>query len=197
MANLIFGCGYLGQRVARLWLAGGETVFAVTRTDQRAGQLAEAGIKPIVANLLGQAKPQLPAEIRTVLFAVGHGRDSRQSIRDVYVRGLATVLDWLPASVERLIYVSSTGVYGQSDGQVVDEDTTCNPLREGGRACLEAEQLLQGNRFGPRAIILRLAGLYGPGRIPRSADLIAGQPIDAPSQGWLNLIHVGDAAQIV
>jgi nucleoside-diphosphate-sugar epimerase len=46
-------------------------------------------------------------------------------------------------------------------------------------------------------VILRLAGLYGPGRIPRSADLVAGRPIDAPARGWLNLIHVDDAAQIV
>jgi nucleoside-diphosphate-sugar epimerase len=44
---------------------------------------------------------------------------------------------------------------------------------------------------------LRLAGLYGPGRIPRSSDLVAGRPIDAPAHGWLNLIHVDDAARIV
>ena len=197
MANLIFGCGYLGERVARLWLASGKTVFAVTRTNQRAGQFAEAEIRPIVADLLGQTKPQLPAEIRTVLFAVGHGRDGRHSIRDVYVRGLAAAVDWLPDSAERFIYVSSTGVYGHSDGQDVDEDTPCHPVREGGRACLEAEQLLHASRFGSRAVVLRLAGLYGLGRIPRSADLIAGRPIDAPSQGWLNLIHVDDAARIV
>jgi nucleoside-diphosphate-sugar epimerase len=48
-----------------------------------------------------------------------------------------------------------------------------------------------------KAIILRLAGLYGPGRIPRGEDLKAGRPIDAPAEGWLNLIHVDDAAQIV
>jgi nucleoside-diphosphate-sugar epimerase len=47
------------------------------------------------------------------------------------------------------------------------------------------------------AVVLRLAGLYGPGRIPRLADLAEGRPIDAPAEGWLNLIHVDDAAQIV
>jgi nucleoside-diphosphate-sugar epimerase len=56
---------------------------------------------------------------------------------------------------------------------------------------------LRGSRFADRAIILRLAGVYGPGRIPRSADLRAGRPIDAPADGWLNLIHVEDAARIV
>jgi nucleoside-diphosphate-sugar epimerase len=197
MANLIFGCGYLGERVAQLWLTGGETVFAVTRTWERAELLQAAGIRPIVADLLGTDVPQLPAEIRTVLFAVGYGRDSQQSIRDVYAGGLASALNWLPDTVERLIYVSSTGVYGQVDGQEVDEDTFCKPLREGGRACLEAELVLQASRFGLQGITLRLAGLYGPGRIPRAADLIAGRPIDAPAKGWLNLIHVDDATRIV
>jgi nucleoside-diphosphate-sugar epimerase len=56
---------------------------------------------------------------------------------------------------------------------------------------------LRASPLAERAIILRLAGLYGPGRIPRCKELLAGQPIDAPSTGWLNLIHVEDAARIV
>src|SRR5262249_49632115 len=92
---------------------------------------------------------------------------------------------------------SSTGVYGNVMGQTVDETTPCAPIREGGRACLGAEQLLADGRLAHQSVILRLAGIYGPGRIPRAADLAAGRPIDAPASGWLNLIHVEDAAQIV
>jgi nucleoside-diphosphate-sugar epimerase len=62
---------------------------------------------------------------------------------------------------------------------------------------LAGEQVLQSSRFSSKAIILRMAGIYGPGRIPRSADLVAGRPIDVPEHGWLNLIHVDDAARIV
>jgi nucleoside-diphosphate-sugar epimerase len=62
---------------------------------------------------------------------------------------------------------------------------------------LASEELLLASRFAKQAIIFRLAGLYGPGRIPRSADLLAGRPIDAPSLGWLILIHVNDAARII
>jgi nucleoside-diphosphate-sugar epimerase len=103
----------------------------------------------------------------------------------------------MSASVERFIYVSSTGVYGKVTGAEVDETSPCQPTREGGRACLAAEELLWASPFAERTIILRLAGLYGPERIPRSNGLLAGLPIDAPSTGWLNLIHVEDAARIV
>ena len=132
-----------------------------------------------------------------MLFAVGFDRSAGRSIHDVYVGGLRRALADLPDSVERFVYVSSTGVYGNVSGTEVDERSACKPQRDGGRACLAAEELLLGSRFGDRAIVLRLAGLYGPGRIPRAADLVAGKPIDAPSSGWLNLIHVEDAAQIV
>ena len=197
MAKLIFGCGYLGIRVARLWLAAGEPVIAVTRSSVRAQQLAVEGIQPLIADITANAELQLPQVLRTVLFAVGYDRLAGHSIHDVYVGGLARALDQLPKAVEKVIYISSTGVYGQVTGDEVDEDSPCLPTREGGKACLAAEQLLQASRFGSRSIILRLAGIYGPGRIPRSADLLAGKPVDAPAAGWLNLIHVEDASRIV
>jgi nucleoside-diphosphate-sugar epimerase len=197
MAKLIFGCGYLGLRVARLWIAAGEKVFAVTRSADRAAELAKAGIEPIVGNLLEDRQIKLPQGVQTVLFAVGMDRSSTQRIQDVYVGGLQSALAWTPPAVERFLYISSTGVYGQVTGSEVDELSPCHPTREGGQACLAAEQLLQASPFAARSIILRLAGIYGPGRIPRSADLLAGHPIDAPAQGWLNLIHADDAARIV
>jgi nucleoside-diphosphate-sugar epimerase len=128
---------------------------------------------------------------------VGFDRKGGRSIQEVYVGGLRRALADLPESVERFIYVSSTGVYGKVSGAEVDERSACEPSRAGGQACLAAEELLRGSRFANRAIILRLAGLYGPGRIPRGADLLAGKPIDAPRRGWLNLIHVEDAAAVV
>ncbi len=197
MAKLIFGCGYLGLRVAHLWVAAGETVFAVTRSVERAGQLAAAGIEPIVGNLLEDRQIPLPQQVQTVLFSVGMDRTSAQPIHEVYAGGLRNALAWMPANVQRFLYISSTGVYGQVTGSEVDELSPCHPSRAGGQACLAAEQLLESSPLGPRAIVLRLAGIYGPGRIPRSADLLAGRPIDAPAQGWLNLIHADDAARIV
>jgi nucleoside-diphosphate-sugar epimerase len=110
---------------------------------------------------------------------------------------LRNVLAALPAGVERLIYISSTGVYGSAGGEWVDEQTPCQPQRAGGKACLAAEELLAASRWQWQTIRLRLAGIYGPDRIPRRETLLAGEPIDAPAEGYLNLIHVHDAASVV
>src|SRR5262245_15199982 len=116
MAKLIFGCGYLGFRVARLWLAAGERVFAVRRTAERAAILASAGLTPIVADISSSAELQLPQHFGTVLFAVGYDRSTSRSIHDVYAGGLANAIRQLSEPVGKFIYVSSTGVYGQVTG---------------------------------------------------------------------------------
>lgn len=197
MAKIIFGCGYLGGRVARLWLAQGETVYAVTRSHRRGKQLAAEGMIPLVADVAKSAEVPMLQRVSTVLFAVGYDRASNLPIHEVYASGVANAVAWMRNLADRFLYISSTGVYGQVAGQVVDEWSPCQPTRDGGKACLAAEQVLATSDFGTRAVILRLAGIYGPGRIPRAADLAAGRPIDAPADGWLNLIHVDDAARIV
>ena len=200
MAKLIFGCGYLGRRVAGLWQQRGDVVYAITRAAAKAVALRREGIRPLIADITAAfptGERFWPAEIDTVLYAVGYDRGSAASIHDVYVGGLGRVLDGLPGSVKRLIYISSVGVYGDASGEWVDEGTPCHPVREGGKASLAAEELLKAHRLGNRAIILRLAGIYGPGRIPRAEALLAGQAIDSPAEGYLNLIHVEDAAAIV
>jgi nucleoside-diphosphate-sugar epimerase len=194
---LIFGGGYLGSRVAALWRAEGREVHVVTRSAQRAALWEAEGYRPHVADV---TRPEtlagLPAAA-TVLFAVGFDRASGRSIGEVYAGGLANALAALGEAPRRFIYISSTGVYGPGDGGWVDEGTPCRPDREGGRACLAAEQALAASPLGPRSIVLRLAGLYGPGRIPRSADLLAGKPLAVRPDTHLNLIHVDDAARIV
>jgi nucleoside-diphosphate-sugar epimerase len=140
--------------------------------------------------------PKLPP-VDTLLCSVGWDRSSGQTIQQVYVEGLRNVLARLPAQVGRLLYVSSTGVYGQDDGQWVDEQTPCQPRRAGGWACLQAEQLLLASRWAERSVILRLAGIYGPGRLPRQRDLLEGRPLPADPTGTLNLIHVDDAVRAI
>ncbi len=155
------------------------------------------GLRPVVADVThGETLAALPPA-ETVLYAVGYDRAAGRSMREVYVAGLLAVLDSLPPSVERLIYISSTGVYGQTDGQWVDEDSPCEPTRESGRVCLEAERALLAHRLGGRSVTLRLAGIYGPGRLPNQAALRGGEPIAAASDGYLNLIHADDAASAV
>lgn len=196
MSRLVFGCGYLGCRVAQQFLDSppADAVYAVTRQPERAAEFADLGLQPIVADVTKRETLQdLPAT-DTVLVAVGYDRSSGLSIHDTYVGGLANILDAISPQTRRVIYISSTGVYGQADGGVVDEQSHCEPVREGGKACLAAEELLRAHPRGRNAVILRLAGIYGPGRLPRSAPVLAGVELAIDPDTYLNLIHVEDAA---
>jgi nucleoside-diphosphate-sugar epimerase len=197
MIKLIIGCGYLGMRVARHWRDAGYEVVALTRSTQAEGVLAATGIRPLVGDVLEPGTLSGLPESDSVLFAIAADRQHPQSPRAVHVDGLRNVLAALPAGTRRVIYISSTGVYGQADGRWVDEDTVCRPERDGGAACLAAERLLAGLPWSQRSVVLRLGGLYGPGRIPRRRDLLASRPVAAPVEGYLNLIHVDDAARAV
>jgi nucleoside-diphosphate-sugar epimerase len=197
LQKLIVGCGYLGLRVADLWLAQGADVYGVTRSESHTPLLTARRIRPLAVDVTERAAFKSLPQAETVLFAVGYDRDCGRTIGEVYTRGLQNTLSALSSYTERFIYVSSTGVYGQAGSDWVDESSPCEPIRAGGRACLEAERLLRQSLLGGRSIILRMAGIYGPGRIPRRRELEAGQPIAAPSEGYLNLIHVDDAARVV
>ena len=196
LARLVIGCGYLGGRVARRWLAAGDTVYAVTRRPDRAGAFEREGMAPIVADVTDRRSLDFP-QVDTVLFAVAHDATSAKNHAETHVTGLANALDAVRPGVRRLIYISTTGVYGDCQGTWVDEETECRPRREAGKACLAAERLLEAHPLGRHAVVLRLAGLYGPDRIPRQDVLRAGEAIDAPQHGYLNLIHVDDAVQAV
>jgi nucleoside-diphosphate-sugar epimerase len=197
MAKLVCGCGYLGKRVALLWKQAGHEVFAVTRSSRRADELMQVGIRPVVGDLTDGIVLPEPASLDTVLFAVGYDQSADRTIHEVYVHGLRSALNALPDSLQRFIYISSTGVYGQTAGELVDEESPCDPSRAGGIACLAAERLLSQHRLSSRGIVLRLAGLYGPGRIPKLDSLRAGASLAVSSSGYLNLIHIDDAARVV
>jgi nucleoside-diphosphate-sugar epimerase len=190
--RLIVGCGYLGGRVAPRWRDG--RLFVTTRSHARADEWRRQGLEPVVCDVLDTASLRgLPA-VATVLYAVGLDRAAGRSMREVYVQGLANVLAALPAP-GRFLYVSSTSVYGQTHGEDVDETAATEPAEEAGRVVLEAERLVRQRL--PAAVVLRFAGIYGPGRLLRRAGIEAGEPIATDPDGWLNLIHVEDGAAAV
>ncbi|QDU36752.1 short chain dehydrogenase [Maioricimonas rarisocia] len=201
MRRLIIGCGYLGERVARRWLEAGETVYAVTRSTQRAAEFEQAGMIPVVADVMQPAALDALPDCECVLHAVGFDRSSSYDKRALYVEGLKNVLQRLPDSVARLFFISSTSVYGQQDGEWVDETSACEPTSEGGQICLEAETLIRKRFAGNdrcRAVILRPSGLYGPGRLlARTEQLRSGVPLRGNPEAWLNLVHIDDVAQAV
>ena len=209
--RIIVGTGYLGGRVARLWVARGDRVIGTTRSTERAESLAEAGVEPRILDVTTADWPGffdatgLPD---TLFWSVGFDRTADASYHDVQVTALARMLDAIAGAAEdrvqadgrvgrpRIVFCSSTGVWGDEEGEVVDETTQVNPTREAGRALVAAEGVLAAHTAGP-GTALRFAGLYGPGRFPRLDDLRAGRPIAADPDTWLNLIQIDDAARVV
>ena len=117
------------------------------------GILCGHGIVPIVADITQPDMLDRLPPATTVLCSVGYDSRSETTRQQVYVDGLRAVLDHLTAELSRIILISSTGVYGSSDGTWVDEDSPCIPSRSSGTALLEAEQLLQSSRFKDRSVI--------------------------------------------
>ena len=197
-SRLIIGCGYLGRRVADRWLSAGDTVHAFTRSAAHGEAFRAAGMLPIIGDVTKPNSLSDLPEVDTLLFAVGYDRTVEgPSIEEVYAVGFQNVLNALNDRAGRVIYISTTGVYGDAQGSWIDESTPTDPHRAGGKASLAAEQALAASQFAERGTSLRLAGIYGPDRLPYLQQISVGEPIAAPSKGWLNLIHVDDAAQAV
>ncbi len=200
MHRLIIGCGYLGERAAALWRAGGDEVTVLTRSAERAVAFERQGMRAVLGDVMApESLAGLPAA-ETCLYAVGFDRRGAHDKRAVSVEGLRNALKVLQRRVPRLVFVSSTSVYGQDGGEIVNEDSPCAPTAENGRVCLDSERVVR--EFYPdssadrSAVIVRLAGIYGPGRlIGRVDQLRAGRPLSGHPQAWLNLVHVDDAAQ--
>lgn len=198
--TLVFGGGYVGRRVAGLATTGGDEVFVTTRSDRKATEFARHGWHPILADWksetgLRSLPETLLRDMDRILIAVSYDRQSSISRHESQVIGLQRLLKRITRHTS-VVYISTTGVYHQTDGRWVDENSPAHPRREGGRIHLAAEQCIR--RLGNDApwAILRLAGIYGPGRVPLARSVKNGDPIASPAEGFLNLIHVDDAAEV-
>ncbi|MEX2389281.1 MAG: NAD-dependent epimerase/dehydratase family protein, partial [Phycisphaeraceae bacterium] len=181
----------------------GQTVYATTRSPDKARQLAGLGVRPLLVHItqpvtLAALTPVLAADPLDVYHMIPPGRPGQSpSPRQVVLGGIAHMVKTLrrAARVHRAILVSSTAVYGQHDGQLVDADTPPRTTDERGKLLLDGEHLwLQA---GDAYHVLRLAGLYGPGRVIGLAAVHQGAPLLGNPQALLNLIHVDDAAALL
>jgi nucleoside-diphosphate-sugar epimerase len=194
MQGLILGCGYLGRRVAAIWNSAGHTVYGLTRSPQHADTFRSLGIEPIVGDVLDPATLRPLPSADVVLYAVGHDKQASPTKQQVSVHGLENALRQIAARSGRILYVSSTSIYGQNGGEWVDETSPCHPTTQDGQICLQAEEIARS----AGAIVLRFSGLYGPGRLLRRSEALrSGLPIAANPDGYLNLIHVDDGARVV
>jgi nucleoside-diphosphate-sugar epimerase len=191
MRCLIAGCGYLGSALAGRLARRGHTVFGLRR---RPAGLPE-GVTAVAVDLGDPAAlaAALPGDLDAVVYAAAADSRDPADYRRAYPDGLGNLLDALPEPGPRVLFTSSTSVYGQDDGSWVDEDSPTEPASETGRILLEAEARLAGS--GRPGATLRLGGLYGPGRTrliesvrSGAARIPAGEPIPT------NRIHRDDAA---
>lgn len=195
---LVIGCGYLGERVADRWQERGQTLSVLTRSAARADEFQRRGWNAVTGDVCSRASLDSLPGARTVLWAVGFDRSAANSQEAVYVDGVANVSEVLKGRCDTFVYISSSSVYGQSDGSWVDESSPTVPTQPGGICCLRAETLLQERGPATRHRVLRLSGIYGPNRLlSRVAALQAGEPLSGSPEAWLNLIHVDDAAEAV
>jgi nucleoside-diphosphate-sugar epimerase len=201
---LIIGCGYLGKRVASRFMTAGWKVSALTRSQSNAENFLSQGISPCVGDVLEPATLATLPSADVLIYAVGYDRQSKASMQDVYVQGLANVIQAIGSRVQRVIYISSTSVYSQNDEEVITAESATTPKRENGKICLAAEQHLQAHQSqhdpanSYQASILRLAGIYGPDRtLSRIEQFHHRIPMQSEPEGWLNLIHVDDAADVI
>ena len=191
---LIAGCGDLGERVARLLLSQGDEVYALRRHPPS----RDDGLCWLAADLAcPETLAGLPAGITQLIFLPAPDARQPEIYRAVFLAGLSHVLDALDsASLQRVLFVSSSAVYGEHGDEWVDEATQPAPPGFNGQVLLEAERAL--SKHPVDSIVLRLAGLYGPGRLQLIDRLRAGQ-VNAPRQQkhWANRIHVEDAAAAI
>jgi nucleoside-diphosphate-sugar epimerase len=201
MHVLIAGCGWLGTAVGRALVARGDRVTGVRRAASARPELLESGIEPLFLDLGDQgASAALPAGVDAIVACQAASGDSVDAYRAAYVEANARLL--ARARGLRLcafVYTGSTGVFGQRDGSDVDETTA--PLPAGGTAEVLAEaerRVLSAARDGVPTRIVRLSGLYGPGRtgtIDRVRDgVLALGPGD---DTWMNFCHLDDAVAAV
>ena len=190
---LIAGCGDVGNALAARLLAEGCTVYGVRRNVDALA----SGITPWRVDLRDTASlADPPAAFEYVFFTASADRRDEEAYRTIYVDALEGLLGALRASgapLKRVFFTSSTAVYGQSNGEWVDERSSTEPNGFNGRILLEAEAVM--NRAPERGVNVRLSGIYGPGRTRLVRKVWSGEA--RATESWTNRIHVDDCAGVL
>ncbi|OBS09583.1 SDR family oxidoreductase [Acidihalobacter prosperus] len=194
--TLIIGCGYVGTRVAqRLRAQPGHTVVATTQRPERAERLRDLGVEAVALDLDGDdiAGLPLPEPPYRLLYLVAPPPQGEVDTR--LQRVLRHLADHAPTHT---VYVGTTGIYGNQDGRWVDEQTAPKPASARAYRRLDAESRFTAwcAASGSSLTRLRVAGIYGPDRLPLDR-IRQGQPIVIPAQApWSNRIQVEDLATV-
>lgn len=195
MTILLAGCGDLGTEAGLRFAGLGHRVVGWRRSPSK----LPAAIEGVAADLSSAQLPAVPADTSAVVIAVAADAPRVDAYRAAYMDGVAHVLDALERDAvipRRVLFVSSTAVYGDAGGGWVDEGTPTEPDGFSGRVLVEAENLLRSRLAGSgtAAVSLRLGGIYGPGRTRLIDQVRSGSAVVPQDIRYTNRIHRDDAA---
>jgi len=193
---LIIGCGDIGLRVAKQ-LSRSHRVFALTSQQSRFQELREVGATPILGNL---DQPESLWRLAGLAQTVIHLAPPQNSgNRDCRTRNLIRILAQGSNAVRRLIYISTTGVYGDHRGAKVSEITPVNPQSERAKRRVDAERVLRlwGPANGVAVTILRVPGIYAADRLPIERLESKTPALVTEEDAYSNHIQSDDLARLV
>lgn len=193
---LIIGCGDVGSRLATQLLANEWHVYGLRRSIDR----LPPGVQGIAGNLFAtQCPSQWPTgPIDYVVYSTAATDHDEAGYQATYVDGLKHALSWLKQhgqQPKRLLFVSSSGVYGQQNAEWVDETSTAHATNYSGRIMLDAERVALGS--GLPATVVRLTGIYGPGREWMLGQVRKGYRVAVDPPVYANRIHADDAGGLL
>jgi nucleoside-diphosphate-sugar epimerase len=196
MRILIVGCGYVGVPLGAELVRLGHEVFGLRRNASAENELKAAGIRPLIADATKlEELEKLPREFDWVVHCIAAGGDA-ENYRAVYLQSTRNLIEWLSAvPPKKFIYTSSTSVYGQNDGSAVKESSPTEPISETSKILLQTEKVLldAASRKKFPAVILRVAGIYGPDRGHRFKQFLKNEAtIEGDGSRFLNMIHRDD-----
>lgn len=185
---LIAGCGYVGEAAADFFHAGGWEVEGWTASAESAAKLSP---KPYAVRAvdIGDAAAVWAArgDFQVVLQCASSGGGGPQEYRRVYLAGARNLTQTFPAAT--LLFTSSTSVYAQKEGEIVDEASPARPAYETGCILRETEELVLANN----GIVARLGGIYGPWRSFFLRKFLAGEAMtDRAGARFINQVHRDD-----
>jgi nucleoside-diphosphate-sugar epimerase len=201
MRVLIVGCGYVGMAVGERLVEAGHEVLGLRRSQSADAALRSVGIEPVQGDVTQPVEVQRwVSEVDAVVNAVSSGRGGATTYRDVYLGGVRNLLAAIRSTGrQRLVHLSSTSVYGQTDGSWVGELALTEPTTETGAWLVATErELVEAAVQGWPVVCLRVSGIYGPERGHLFRQLLQGEARVMGDGGrWLNMVHRDDVASAV
>src|SRR5450432_470011 len=193
MRVLIVGCGYVGLSLGTELVRLGHAVYGLRRNASAENELRMAGLRPLFADVTKLAElKKLPGEFDWVVNCVAAGGDAN-NYRQVYLEGTRHLIEWLTSNPpKKFVYTSRTSVYAQNDGSAVKESSPTEPISETAKILVETEKVLLEAMSLKKfpAIILRVAGIYGPGRGHWFKQFLKNEArIEGDGARILNMIH--------